>query len=181
MDIDGVLNSEAWLVRDRGPRPRIEDDLESRLVAVLLPLFKKRPDLKVVVSSVWREIVPLAELRQLLTPIPVIDVTPTRPDGRRGSEIDAWLLAHEDVEVYAVVDDETFDMEELVARGIVAQTDAKTGITPSDVERLGQFLDAVAALKTAAPKATAPKAVASEAEVSISPLAAEAAPRVGAA
>ena len=100
----------------------------------------KKTDAKVVMSSTWRGMfwkVPYNEkthdqkkLVDLLNKynIEVIDITPKSPDGRRDKEILAWLSKHEDeVENFAILDDERFDLECFVDSNLVQTSSVLKG------------------------------------------------------
>ena len=60
--------------------------------------------------------------------IEVIDITPKSPDGRRDKEILAWLSKHEDeVENFAILDDERFDLECFVGSNLVQTSSTRKG------------------------------------------------------
>ena len=108
LDIDGVLNSEEWMVRRF-------NETEGDLIASQYPYYEfdkklvenlnkiiKATDAKVVVSSTWRLGRSAEELQKLLTDVgfigEVIDITPHfgAPKGfgytiPRGCEIEWWL------------------------------------------------------------------------------------------
>ena len=100
----------------------------------------KKTDAKVVRSSTWRAMFwkvsynektyNQKKLVDLLNKynIEVIDITPKSPDGRRDKEILAWLSKHEDeVENFAILDDERFDLECFVGSNLVQTSSVLKG------------------------------------------------------
>jgi HAD domain in Swiss Army Knife RNA repair proteins len=124
LDIDGVVNRTATRRRRcRGLTP-----IEPRLARIVQNIARSVSDLKIVLSSAWREI---ADGRALVEEkIPqCFDVTPIfdEADDVRGYEIQAWLEHHPSVTRYVIVDDDC-DMLDL-QRPHFFRTSSKTGIT----------------------------------------------------
>ena len=100
LDIDGVLNSDAWFARS----PPLDwglDHLDPEAVARVDRLASATAA-RIVISSAWRLVYPLDELRAMLAAkglrAPIIDRTPEIPadfaEGRvRAKEIARWLGA----------------------------------------------------------------------------------------
>lgn len=133
LDFDGVLNSHQsfnfW--HNKRDQKKWENELfeswkgslyeylaqEFCPIALnnLEDLFRKVPDLKIVVSSTWRLRNDIEDLKKILAPAKlvsaaVIDVTPHfrgRPVGQnsRGHEIQDWLDRHSEVTNYVIIDD----------------------------------------------------------------------------
>lgn len=139
LDIDGVLNSQAWL---DGLNRRVEivgvwdeewaEQLDPACVERLSRIVAAT-GAAVVVSSSWREVMPVSQvavhLRTRGFTGDVIDRTPTT--GYRGEEIRAWLSTHAMVDRYVVLDDDP--------RAGGPDRHVKTmwavGLTDADVER----------------------------------------------
>lgn len=122
LDVDGVL-IPMRAYRFAAPR-RGRDAGQFRLmdpvaIATILSLLC-RCDAKIVLSSVWRK----DERTLLFARFAENGImpewfhedyrTPFFPNGTRGDEIRAWLGDHPEVTTYAVLDDETVDVERLV-------------------------------------------------------------------
>jgi hypothetical protein len=100
LDIDGVLNSDAWFARS----PPLEwglDHLDPEAVARVDRLASATAA-RIVISSAWRLVYPLDEIRAMLAAkglrAPIVDRTPEIPaefaEGRvRAKEIARWLGA----------------------------------------------------------------------------------------
>ena len=130
LDIDGVLNSADWYryrrdVLGRDPRnvtmfDRDVWEFDPKAVARLVEIIE-RTGIKIVISSSWRIIHTLPEIRSLLyaAGVPksldldaiIIGVTPRSDRGFRGDEIDAWMMTALDtlpqIEKYAIIDDDS--------------------------------------------------------------------------
>lgn len=110
LDIDGVLNSEAWFARQRGRGLTIISNraelLDPAAVAQLNRVVEAT-GCKVVLSSSWRLHQRLLEVQDWLQQAGFIgqlhDRTPST--GHRGEEIGAWL-GRSPCDRYAIVDDE---------------------------------------------------------------------------
>jgi Swiss Army Knife RNA repair-like protein len=83
LDFDGVLR------RNEAPLHR----LEKPLLAVFEEAVRRIPDVQIVITSSWREVIGLADLRRLFSPdvaARIVGVTPFGDGGRYG-EILAYL------------------------------------------------------------------------------------------
>lgn len=114
LDIDGVLNtSNTFQLRSQGGLliPPCEDPLELPCLNELDRILDTVPDTKIVVSSSWRIIRKLDQLKEIFRKAnfknfeKIIDVTPILSE-RRGHEIQKWLNKNPLVEQYAIVDDD---------------------------------------------------------------------------
>lgn len=148
LDIDGVLNSSAYLKAnpdsfDRsGPNAYLSmfDPVACARLQVVLTVTGA----KIVISSSWRHVHTIDEIRGYLAAkgitAEVIDFTPIgyNPDlpgddsfgtsmTCRGHEIAAWVDAHPELESYAVVDDNS-DMDGVRERFV--QTTWERGLQP---------------------------------------------------
>lgn len=165
LDIDGVLNSEAWNAR-RGPFPlgedRAPDDYHIDPQAVsLLNVVVAASGARVVLSSDWRREPwkpglkrTAAALRRQGATFALEDANPVLRDvdrlerfgaqwlgnfTPRWMECQAWLDAHPEVTCYAVVDD-CADFDAPGWRDRLVQTDADVGLTVEDAARLATLL-----------------------------------------
>jgi hypothetical protein len=143
LDFDGVINSDHTLHtwRSRGFAQPLEPKLMQR-VGTLVRETKS----DVVISSAWRAIFPIHELRDLLVPhIPREVIVGRTPQGGvrvpRGEEIAAWLDSHRDYTRVAVLDDNDwgpFGMDRV--RPWFVQTNEHTGVSDLDIARARQLL-----------------------------------------
>jgi hypothetical protein len=156
LDFDGVLNTPGtW-----GKRPAI-DAVDADKVQRLNALAEKL-DADIVISSSWRYIHGLEELRSILVAkglasgARVIDMTPgaadTTADWRRGDEVSAWLARLIRRPAFAIIDDMTLEAFEGLGRHLIT-TDGSRGLTDSDCEQIERCISRQL-LAGAAPKET---------------------------
>lgn len=140
LDIDGVLNNEAWF--KKCANEGIYDPLDKELVQKLNKL-----DCEVVISSSWGcdNGQTWKRLRLKGFNLKVIGYTEHHEMGSdwivRGNSIKKWLNdnCHDIDYQYAIVDDDG-DML-LEQKEHFAQTDSIVGITDKDVEKLNEILN----------------------------------------
>lgn len=148
LDIDGVLNSyQAIHMFHRMRKMNCKEhgigcewhpyeDFCPINISNLIEIIEQLPDLKIVVSSVWRmgHSTP-DELRTIFDPIkeiakPIRDAIIDRTDflgygTKRGAEIDKWLKEHPEVTDFVILDDDA-DMEPHMDK--LVQTDVYVGL-----------------------------------------------------
>ena len=122
-----------------------------------LPLFcaflRKHPDVQVVISSTWRRLHPVEELREFFEKDvrhQIIDTTPDLSSNQgmivvsatRCEEVSRWLAANRDVTVWAILDDESGLFRN--HRDRLIQTDGAEGLVPADLEALSARLGGLA-------------------------------------
>lgn len=108
-------------------------------------LLVKEPNLRIVVSSSWRE-QGLQACRGILAglgidPIKVIDVTPGQPEHAlktRDHHIKKWLRDHKDVENFVILDDEA-EMPDFSKKYV--NTDSYIGLTDKGAEKAIEILN----------------------------------------
>jgi len=158
LDIDGVLNSEAFLRtldaqhralghHERCKCFRLEKQLDHNAVARLNRLVAVT-GAKIVISSSWRCLLDPPELHRILVEhglvAEIIGETPDGPNDPelqaalgdydrifRGHEIDAWLKKHLEVERFVILDDGG-DMA--MHKNRLVQTDYQEGLLDEHVE-----------------------------------------------
>jgi len=140
LDFDGVLN--------RFDEPESLRAL-SKTCMVHMNTLVEKTDSSIVVSSVWRLLRTVADLRGIMVnagfkfPAKVIGKTPrlkydplTHPE--RGEEIDAWMKTYpKEIETFVILDDDS-DMHPHMDK--LVQTDSNIGLTPEDVEKCVKIL-----------------------------------------
>ena len=162
LDFDGVLNSSAsFLMESRykkklkrtNPRKskeyRVNETFSEVCASNFQYILDKCPDVKVVISSTWRELFPMEWLKEKLEEYGidssrVIGKTPRASSGRlsqsapRGDDISEWLAEHPEVTDYVILDDNsdmTVHMDKLVQ---TTWLDGLTlGIASSVIAKLG--------------------------------------------
>jgi len=135
LDIDGVLNCRSSFNR-QGTREIIEEDMVERINRVI-----EATGCSVVVSSTWRILMPLEELKRVLgghgfLSEAIIDATPHLT--RRDDEIATWLESNLGVSKFAVVDDSIDDLTGVSDQ--LVRTSFETGVLDEHTEQLIQML-----------------------------------------
>ena len=140
LDFDGVLN--------RFDEPESLRAL-SKTCMVHFNALVEKTDASIVVSSVWRLMRTVADLREIMVnagfkfPAKVIGKTPrlkydplTHPE--RGEEIDVWMKKFPlDIDSFVILDDDS-DMYPHMDK--LVQTNSNIGLTPEDVENCIKIL-----------------------------------------
>ena len=148
LDIDGVLNSTGFLLEARKKSffEKDVDEIDPTRVALLNKIVEQTGAV-IVISSSWRNILCLADLRELLRRRgftgKVISQTPSLnfPGRVRGDEIQAFLderRGWRPVLDFVILDDDS-DMGELSF--YLVKTDPAVGLTEADVARAVVLLE----------------------------------------
>ena len=158
LDFDGVLNSWRFFKDSHANglllfRPA--DQIDPKAIRWLNELITKS-GAKVVVSSAWRLLHTLDELRAMLGEKgfagEVIDRTeslswqmvergPIVAKAQRGDEIDLWVRAHAEVESFVILDD---DSDMAMHAGRLVQTSCRKGLKQIHVEQAIALLESPA-------------------------------------
>lgn len=152
LDFDGVLNSEAsfrWEIRKK--TAQVNNTLSPIACSNLQYVLDKCPELKIVISSTWRLLHTMDELKAKLAEYGVdssrvIDQTPNTFSRHRGREIGMWLEDHPEVERFVVLDDDrdahVFDdgNPDNPQRSLSVQTDWFDGLLIGDAYRIVTFV-----------------------------------------
>ena len=125
LDIDGVMNSAA----DRFSIKLVNDTPFERLKKII-----DATGAKIILSSSWRHgyehgTCDLLKQRLAEYGLSIEDITPIN-NNRRGQQIREWLMTHdydENVDTFAILDDEDFDILALYPEQMV-KTDAMVGL-----------------------------------------------------
>lgn len=140
-DIDGVLNSSAYadtldhemVINGNGDFPDIDHEAVARLNKIILDT-----GCEVVLSSGWRFFPNIREfLKEQGLCKDVLGVTPVLFG--RGNEITAYMKNF-DVESYAVLDDNDFDISRMHGNNFV-QTSFQYGLTDEDAKKVTSILN----------------------------------------
>lgn len=135
LDIDGVMNNPTnWGRRGEGAILRHTCEMMNEVV--------KKTDCKIVISSTWRKIYPVCEIRKFFMShgwrAPIIGRTPDSRDGFRGGEVAEYLkMMNLEDPTYVCVDDEGdfFPHQPLV------QTSGYVGLTQADADKIVAILN----------------------------------------
>lgn len=135
LDIDGVLNSHDWAQRAPALGRRAYVDLDPVAVAELQRIVVAT-DCALVLSSTWRRIHGLADVRGLMVAagwqgrVPLHDKTPYLPGALRGTEVNVWRVTADHKAAYVCVDD---DSDFLPGQPLVRTTTAR-GLTATEAD-----------------------------------------------
>lgn len=129
LDCDGVLNHtpDFRVVAEEGFIYRLNCDLIDNLKHVI-----EETSCKIVLSSAWRLMEGGRETVEKWA-TEIFDVTPNT-DGCRGEQIACWLADHNEVERYAIVDDDSDMLPHQLPHFV--QTDFDHGLTSNLAHRL---------------------------------------------
>lgn len=130
LDVDGVMNSAA----DRFSIKLINDKPFELLKKII-----DETGAKIILSSSWRAgykhgACDLLKQRLAEYGLSIEDITPIN-NNRRGEQIREWLMTHgydENVDAFAILDDEDFDFLAIYPEQLV-KTDVMTGLSSYDV------------------------------------------------
>jgi len=131
LDFDGVLNSARSAIAFGGYGEAQLDPVAVALVASLAKLA----DARVVVSSTWRLLYSLGDLRRILSNYShaladrLVDATPSIRSGHRGEEIEAWLTDN-GIPSYVILDDDNDMLPAQFANFV--EVDAQYGFSVHD-------------------------------------------------
>lgn len=113
LDFDGVLNSAASFKYEfRRKTLNVSNTLSAIACSNLQYILEQDSSVKLVISSTWRKLHSLVELRNILNSYGVeaariIGKTPAMLDGNRGQEIRMWLNENPSVAKFIIVDDDS--------------------------------------------------------------------------
>lgn len=126
LDIDGVVSV-----------PRSHWDLDAELMGRLNRILEAT-DSRIVISSSWRNLFPLEQLRRMFARHGISRriIDRTGELNHRGNEIQEWLNNNPTlVRNFIVIDDEGWQLELFEESGRMIHTNTVLGLTEEDVER----------------------------------------------
>ena len=142
LDFDGVLNNTPWLAQSGVDETEVSQ-LDPRCCELLQNLCSET-NTRIVISSSWRLLHPLVDLRGFLrrrgVTVPVLGKTPATGK-ERGHDIQMWLDAASDIygtiEGVAILDDDC-DMVHLTPW--LVRTYRDRGLTPWECDKVKEIL-----------------------------------------
>lgn len=155
LDIDGVLNNDKFLKRLRGVSVDYYTDkvlygsmMIDKFAVRRLQQIVSATDARIVISSSWREVFSLDEIREMLdgklkslnteSMLDIIGRTMSNLTTRR-NQIVSWLNSTcEDIEAFVILEDceDMYELEKFTVR-----TSPATGLTDFDVEHAIKLLN----------------------------------------
>lgn len=151
LDFDGVLNSETSFLYEHNRRKRdgeqgvkgpVMETLSLHCCAAFREVLITYPDLKIVLSTTWRDLFPMDWLKAKLEEYKidssrVIGKTPKDYDfGRRGVEIAIWLKEHPEVTHYVAIDDNDWEISKYHGEDRFVKTDWERGMGTNHTKEL---------------------------------------------
>lgn len=151
LDFDGVLNSETSFLyehnrrkrdNEQGVKGQVNETLSLHCCAAFREVLITYPDLKIVLSTTWRELFDMDWLKAKLDEYKidssrVIGRTPKDHSfGRRGAEIQWWLDEHPEVTHYAIIDDNDWEISNWHGKDRFVQTDWERGMGTNHTNEL---------------------------------------------
>ena len=131
LDIDGVVNCRTTVNRSNG-----YIGIDPYMV-LLVHRIIEATGCKVVLSSSWRHY--KDSLEEVKKSFDLLSVTPNIPDLIRGYEIKNWLSVHNDIENYAILDDNNDMLPE--QQDHFFKTTWEDGITQEIVNKVIKYLN----------------------------------------
>lgn len=145
LDIDGVLNSNLWVLQNSGAASRGTSstlELMRKMINTKHIPFLQRvvseTGAQIVVSSSWRDVLTIDELRDIFSSYGLdAEIIGTTPPGHvRRDAIERWLAAHSEISRYVVLDD--FDLDVWAEH---VRTDVNEGMSNDDATRAIEVLN----------------------------------------
>jgi hypothetical protein len=142
LDFDGVLNSETSFLyeknrrtklKEQGVKGHVNETLSLHCAAAFQWVLDCYPDVKVVLSTTWRNLFTMDWLKAKLEEYHIdssriIGKTPIDPGGNRGLEINTWLTANPEVTHYAIIDDNDWGITSIHGTGRFVWTNWYSGM-----------------------------------------------------
>ncbi len=145
LDFDGVLNSEASFRYETSRKVlHVANTLSHVSCSNLQYILDQDADVKLVISSAWRKIHTMQELKNILNSYGVdsnrvIDKTPAVFSGDRAHEINLWLDDHPNVTLAVVLDDDDSVLEITDKRCHIFQTTWEDGLLFKQAKQIAKL------------------------------------------
>jgi HAD domain in Swiss Army Knife RNA repair proteins len=145
LDFDGVLNSEAsFRYETRQKILHVQDTLSRVACSNLQYILEQDSSIRLVISSTWRKIHTMDELKKILgsygvDPAKVWDKTPAVFSGDRAHEINLWLEDHPEVVLAVILDDDSDVLNVTDKRCHVFQTTWEDGLLFKQAKQIAKL------------------------------------------
>lgn len=159
LDIDGVMNNEQDILHKKEKGVSFYDSMFNELAWKRLSILCKRTNAKVVLSSSWRHAVKFTADNRVITDYPhdsltakliqhfnnydisLVGCTSTGFNGNRGRQILDYVFTnfHGLEDEWVVLDDELFDMKDVLPMDHVFKTEWATGLQDKHIEDILRF------------------------------------------
>lgn len=135
LDIDGVLNTIQTFI-DINREYQITGEKRIEIDEFRVELLKKiiaKTDAKIILSSSWKHyfqknnhnIIPRSKRGKDLVKIfhkyelEIYDMTPDLPNHLREDEIEEYLISHDNIENFVIIDDDTYPLTKFIGSNII--------------------------------------------------------------
>ena len=151
LDFDGVLNNKAWFVLNKTidmflePDDTFRSNLDPHNMRIISYILKNIPDLKIVLSTSWRNSYKLDEIRSSFSAMGFKDIADriidkTSRKSSRSQEILKWVDSNVEVTNWMTIDDRAiFNHEKHKIHEL--KTNSLTGITINDAIDIIKYFD----------------------------------------
>lgn len=145
LDFDGVLNSEAsFRLEQRRKTLHVSDTLSDIACSNLQYILEQDSSVRIVISSTWRKLHTLEELKsflqaRLVDGSKVIGKTPAVLSCDRAHEINLWLGDNPGVTKFVVIDDDLDVLAITDPRGRIFQTSWEDGLLFAQAEEIARL------------------------------------------
>lgn len=145
LDFDGTLNSEAsFHMEIRRKVLHVSNTLSVVACSNLQYILDQDPEIKIVISSSWRKMHTMQELKNILNsygvnPSRVWDKTPAVFSGDRAQEINLWLEEHPGDHLVVILDDSNDVLNVKDLRCHVFQTTSEDGLLFKQAKQIAKL------------------------------------------
>lgn len=145
LDFDGVLNSEAsFRYETRRKVLDVGHTLSQVSCSNLQYILDQDPSVKLVISSTWRKVHTMPELKNILNsyginPSNVLDKTSSVFSGDRSHEITMWLEEHPGIIKFVILDDDSDVLNVKDPRGHIFQTTTDDGLLLKQAKQIAKL------------------------------------------
>lgn len=132
LDVDGVLNNKAYLIKTHDAMALDPHSVD------LMRKFIAETEAKVVLSSSWRYSQSHVAYLEEKLGFQFLDITTKNRMNTRGDNIRTWLETHcASVKGYVIIDDDNDDIKDI---GHFVQTSFETGFTKEEYDKACEIL-----------------------------------------
>lgn len=137
LDIDGVLNSDRFsrtVLVDNSPYGL---ELDPKAISLLKIFLETHDQLKIVISSSWRDTLSLTQFQELFATHGIIDriIDLTSSEVGKAASIELWIQTHRPRKFAILDDDQLFDLPHRLHRYQV-KTSMGLGLQPDHLASL---------------------------------------------
>lgn len=145
LDFDGVLNSEgSFRMEVRRKNKNVSNTLSPVACSNLQYILETDSDVKIIISSTWRKLHTMTELKNILNSYGVesariIGKTPSLFSGDRGQEINSCLEEFPNITKFVVLDDDPSVFNVKDKRGHIFMTTPEDGLLFKQAKQIAKL------------------------------------------